>query len=44
MVIIEIFVPHITFQNRIDKFTVFSGQPRISGGNELVLVIGKKIK
>ena len=27
------FVPHITFQNRIDKFTVFSGQPRISGGN-----------
>ena len=27
------FLPHITFQNRIDKFTVFSGQPRIAGGN-----------
>ena len=27
------FIPHITFQNRIDKFTVFSGVPRISGGN-----------
>ena len=27
------FVPHITYQNRIDQFTVFSGEPRISGGN-----------
>jgi len=27
------FIPHITFQNRFDKFTVFSGQPRIAGGN-----------
>ena len=27
------YVPHITYQNRIDQFTVFSGQPRISGGN-----------
>jgi len=27
------FVPHITYQNRIDQFTVFSGIPRISGGN-----------
>ena len=29
------FVPHITFQNRIDTFTVFSGEPRLSGGNGL---------
>ncbi len=27
------FVPHITYQNRIDQFTVFSGEPRISGGD-----------
>ena len=27
------FIPHITFQNRFDKFTVFSGVPRIAGGN-----------
>jgi len=27
------FKPHITYQNRIDQFTVFSGVPRISGGN-----------
>ena len=27
------FIPHITYQNRIDQFTVFSGEPRISGGN-----------
>ena len=29
----ENFIPHITFQNRFDKFTVFSGVPRIAGGN-----------
>ena len=27
------YIPHITYQNRIDQFTVFSGQPRIQGGN-----------
>ena len=29
------YTPHITFQNRLDQFKVFSGNPRIGGGNGL---------
>lgn len=29
------FLPRITYQNRLDKFEIFSGVPRISGGNGL---------
>lgn len=29
------FLPRITYQNRLDKFRVFSGEPRINGGNGL---------
>lgn len=29
------FLPRITYQNRLDKFKVFSGTPRINGGNGL---------
>ncbi len=29
------FLPRITYQNRLDKFKVFSGEPRLSGGNGL---------
>jgi hypothetical protein len=29
------FSPKITYQNRLDKFSLFSGNPRISGGNGL---------
>lgn len=29
------FLPRITYQNRLDKFKIFSGTPRINGGNGL---------
>jgi len=29
------FLPRITYQNRLDRFRVFSGEPRINGGNGL---------
>ena len=29
------YKPHITFQNKLDKFKVFSGNPRIAGGDGL---------
>lgn len=29
------FIPRITYQNRLDRFRVFSGEPRINGGNGL---------
>ena len=29
------YTPHITFQNRLDQFRVFSGNPRIGGGDGL---------
>ena len=29
------FLPRITYQNQLDKFKVFSGVPRIAGGNGL---------
>lgn len=29
------FLPRITYQNRLDRFKVFSGEPRINGGNGL---------
>ena len=29
------FLPRITYQNRLDKFKIFSGTPRIDGGNGL---------
>ena len=31
----EFFSPSITYQNRLDRFRVFSGEPRIFGGNGL---------
>jgi hypothetical protein len=29
------FIPRITYQNRLDRFRLFSGEPRINGGNGL---------
>lgn len=29
------FFPRITYQNRLDRFRIFSGEPRINGGNGL---------
>jgi len=29
------FLPRITYQNRLDRFKLFAGEPRISGGNGL---------
>ena len=31
----EFFDPRITYQNRLDKIKVFSGEPRLAGGNGL---------
>ena len=31
----EKYAPRITYQNRIDKFRIFSGEPRLFGGNGL---------
>jgi hypothetical protein len=38
------FLPRITYQNRLDKLKIFSGTPRINGGNGLTAKYYNKIQ